>query len=415
MATDIEKTIRQDPNIRKFCFYGFFKNLKFFEPYLYLYLINQGFSFFLIGTLFSIQEAIVYLMEIPSGVFADNYGKKTALIIAFSFYIASFAGFFFIKNFAIAVIAISLYALGEAFRSGTHKALIYNYLEHKNWFEYKTLVYGRTRSFSLIGSALSAILSIAFIIGLPSVKWLFLLSILPYLIDALLVISYPQYLDEKQRTKFSASGLIKDTFLHLKKIIKRKKLLRVLINSAQFDASFKVTKDYIQPILKTMIMASPIMLFPFLEKEQNIKAILGITYALFYIFSAAASRNIYKLTKKTSSVNLLNTGYLILAILMAITALIIKLNIVILIPILFFALYIVKNARRPIIVDVLGDIIEKTERATVLSVDSQLRSIAMVVLSPLFGLIADTAGLSGAFIILGALLILLYPVISCRK
>lgn len=62
--------------IIKFGMYGLLKNLRFFEPFLLLYLIQSGLSLFQIGLLYSIREATMYIFEIPSGVIADRYGKK---------------------------------------------------------------------------------------------------------------------------------------------------------------------------------------------------------------------------------------------------------------------------------------------------------------------------------------------------
>ena len=58
------------------------------------YLLGLNFSLFKIGVLFSIREAIIYIFEVPSGIIADNYGKKKELMICFIFYIISFLLFF---------------------------------------------------------------------------------------------------------------------------------------------------------------------------------------------------------------------------------------------------------------------------------------------------------------------------------
>ena len=158
---EVYKRIKRDLLIWKFGFYGLFKNLQFFEPYLLIYLLSMKLCLFQIGLLYSIREIITYIFEIPSGILADHYGKKTELLICFIWYIISFIFFFLGMNFYIISVAMVFYGLGEAFRSGTHKSMIYSYLEQKGWFEHKTFVYGRTRSFSLIGSSISAFISIA--------------------------------------------------------------------------------------------------------------------------------------------------------------------------------------------------------------------------------------------------------------
>ena len=246
MGTDsLHAIIKRDKQIWKFCFYGFFKNLRFFEPYLYIFFLSLGFSFFEIGLLFAIREVVVYILEVPTGVFADNYGKKKSLYLSFISYINSFILFFFSKNFTLAALGMVLYGMGETFRSGSHKALIYAYLEKKGWFSEKTFVYGRTRSFSLLGSAISSVLAIAFVLNIPAIRWIFIITILPYIFDLLLIMSYPDDIDYKFFRRFSFKEFISSIFLKLRSIFKNKYVFKVLLSSSIYDGIFKTIKDYI--------------------------------------------------------------------------------------------------------------------------------------------------------------------------
>ena len=56
--------------------------------------------------------------------------------------------------------------------------------------------------------------------------------------------------------------------------------------------------------------------------------------------------------------------------------------------------------------DAAGDMMDKKERATVMSIDSQLGSIFMVVLAPLLGYIADTFSIASAFLFTGILILI---------
>jgi len=67
----------------KFSAYGFLKNLRFFDPFLLLFFREMGMSFFQIGILFSVREIARAVMEIPSGVLADWFGRKRIMIIEF--------------------------------------------------------------------------------------------------------------------------------------------------------------------------------------------------------------------------------------------------------------------------------------------------------------------------------------------
>ncbi|RRD94184.1 MFS transporter [Clostridiales bacterium COT073_COT-073] len=394
---NILSEIKKDRQIWKFCFYGLLKNLNFFEPYLLIYLLGMGFSLFQVGVLFSIREIMVYLFEVPSGVFADYYGKKRELMICFSCYIFSFLLFFWGGDFWLLIIAMIFYGLGEAFRSGTHKAMIYSYLEQKNWFVHKTFVYGRTRSFSLIGSSFSAFLSIAFILNLPSVRWIFLLSVIPYLLDFLLIMSYPDSLDERQATDWSFADFFGMGIHQLKSVFDNTMLRRTLLNSALYDSVFKTIKDYIQPILSGVILSLAAVNWLSLEPEDGVKVYLGMIYGISYIFSAVASKNIYRLNQYQTSEKLLHLTFMVTGVVAILIGSGIQFQFTWLIIFLYLGLYIIKAARRPIVVDVLGDHMKKTERATVLSVDSQLTSLFMMIMAPLFGWVADRFSISFLF------------------
>ena len=405
---DLHELIKKNRQIKKFCLYGFLKNLRFFEPYLYIYLMQVvHLNLFQIGTLFSIRGIIIYLFEIPSGVFADQYGKKTELMICFLFYIASFFFFFWGGSYAIVAVAMVLFGLGEAFRSGTHKAMIYSYLEQKGWFEHKTFVYGRTRSFSLIGSSLSAFVSILLIIRLPRMQSIFLFSIIPYLIDFLLIWSYPDTLNEPVETTISIKKFITHSIEQLKNIFANRPLRKVAVSSSLFDAIFKVLKDYIQPILNDIILVSGIYVVASMEAATQLKIILGIIYGVIYIFSSWVSGNVYRLNQKFNSDKLMDISFDILGAVFFITFFAIKTKIMLIVILLYFFLYLLKDGRRPLAVDVFGDYMKKNERATVLSIDSQLSSFFMIVLAPLFGYIADRFGVATLFLVVGLSILLL--------
>jgi len=204
----IQKKILKESIMWKFRLYGFFKNLRFFEPYLiimlYAYLegFNSEFILFKIGLIFLVQEVFTYIFEIPSGILADRFGKKNELLICFVFYIISFVLYFIglgqpIKYFFIVFLAAAFFGLGEAFRSGSHKAMILTWMDRNNYQNHKTFVYGRTRSWSLIGSTINGVASIFFIIFVPATQWVFLITIIPYLFDFILIATYPSYMNER--------------------------------------------------------------------------------------------------------------------------------------------------------------------------------------------------------------------------
>jgi len=191
MATNITKNLQYF----KFCMYGFLKNLRFFDAFLILFFLDRGLSFVEIGLLYSIREITLVLVEIPSGVIADTLGRRRILIISFALYITSFILFFLSANFILFAFAMLVFAFGDAFRTGVHKAMIFNYLKVNDWPDQKVDYYGHTRSWSQIGTAISALIAGFIVFYSGNYDLIFLASGIPYFINMLNIWSYPKFLD----------------------------------------------------------------------------------------------------------------------------------------------------------------------------------------------------------------------------
>ena len=96
----------------KFCAYGFLKNLRFFEPFLVLFFLDKGLSFFQIGILYGIREIGVNILEIPTGVAADLLGRRRTMVFSFVAYILSFLLFSLTSVFAVFIAAMVLFSFG---------------------------------------------------------------------------------------------------------------------------------------------------------------------------------------------------------------------------------------------------------------------------------------------------------------
>ncbi len=405
------KEIIKDSQIKKFCFYGFFKNLKFFEPYLLIFLLSQGISLLEIGILIAIREVLVNLFEIPSGIIADYFGRKKELYFCFIFYIISFVIFFFTNSFFIAIFAMIFFGLGEAFRSGTHKAMIYSYLDTKSWSKEKAFVYGRTRSFSLIGSTISSLVSIVLIIYAPNDNYIFLFSVIPYVLDLLLIMSYPKYLDTIDiKEKSNAKGFFSNLITNFKS---NKKLKSIIIEEGIAEGSYSYIKDFIQPILEIIIIGSGIMLISELSADDNLKIILGILYAVLNLIGTFFSRKAYLLKDKRPSLELLSILHITMFITFGALAFFTTNYIVVFLTYVLF--YILHSIRKPLFVDEIDNNIDKSIRATTLSLTSQLKSLFLIIFAPLFGFIADNYGIKYVMFGLCIMFLITIPLLRKRK
>jgi len=234
-----------------------------------------------------------------------------------------------------------------------------------------------------------------------------LFSIIPYLLDFLLIISYPPSLNEPIEKKFSFKKLITFSIEKFKNMVTDTMLRKIILSSSVFDAIFKSLKDYIQPILSNLILASGTYFISSMDAEVQLKIALGIIYGVIYIFSAGVSRNIYRLNTKWSSADLMDVSFVIFGVTFFVLAFTIKKEFITIVILLYLLLYLLKDGRRPLVVDVFGNYMKKDERATVMSIESQTRSLLMVILAPLMGYIAHRFNIPTLFFIIGLFLLII--------
>jgi hypothetical protein len=177
--------------------------------------------------------------------------------------------------------------MGDAFRTGTHKGMIMDYLRMNDWSEHKTNYYGHTRAWSQRGLALSSLVAGFIVFRESNFETIFLFSIIPYLLNLLLLLSYPKELNySRQPGTHNRLIDVKYTFINFWKMVKRPVVFALITSSAAHSAFQKSLKDYIQPVMVLSIAVLPI--FTSLgEKERN-GIFIGIIYFVIYMLTSRA-------------------------------------------------------------------------------------------------------------------------------
>jgi len=222
-----------------------------------------------------------------------------------------------------------------------------------------------------------------------------------------LISTYPNYLNGKTSEQIELKDVVKSGFISIKNLFsKLTELRKGIINSGVYDGFFKVLKDYLQPILKVEILS--ISLFSYISsQEKRLSIFLGFSYAVIYLLSSFASRKAFKIMDKFKDlVSALNKMYLITTLIIFSIALTINSRYSLIIILFFIAYYIIRSVRRPIMLDYIADIMEEKERATMLSIESQFRTIFIIFTAPAVGFIADLWGLKAMFFIVFLTMIL---------
>ncbi len=411
----MKATFIRDKQYWKFSMYGFLKNLRFFDPYLLLFFRETGISFTLIGILFSIREFSTHLLEIPSGLFADTIGRRKSMVICFTGYIIAFLMLFLSSQYWLFTIAMLFFSIGEAFRTGTHKAMILEHLRIHDLLHLKADYYGHTRSWSQRGSAVSSLIAVVIVLFFGGYRMVFLFTIIPYVVGLLLMISYPKELDftDTSTVEKNREPLFKNSMKTLGTIITDPTMRRSVLNFGLFESMFKTSKDYLQPILYQFAVALPILLF-FNEHERS-SMIIGLVYFLLFGLSSFASRSAGVFKRRLDGLpRSLNILYFSGAICMVTSGILLILGHYGAVVLLFICLYMIENLRKPLTVDYLSDRIENSSMATGLSGESQVRTLITGVLAPVFGILTDGRGIGFSLLVFGLSALLLLSVVRIK-
>ncbi len=402
---------KKDLQYYKFCTYGFLKNLRLFDPFLILFFLEKGLGFFEIGILYSTREIVIMLSEIPSGVISDALGRRKTLVMSFVVYILSFLIFYFSNSYGVLLMAMIMFAFGDAFRTGVHKAMIYNYLREKGWYDQKVKYYGHTRSWSQTGSAISALVAAIFIFYYENYQVIFIVSVIPYLVDMLLVLSYPRFLDGK-KMEFSITEIrsrFKEVIIATTISVKKLIFISTLTNLSIYTAFYRVVKDYIQPVIQIFALGVPFLAY--YSGDQKVAIFTGLIYTFVYLVSAFASRNagrlksIFKNYHKAMNITLL-VGFLV-GILLAFSY---STEAYIIVFIGFVFIVLIENLRKPVGFALIANISQDKAMATTLSITSQAKSVLAAIIAPALGYFADKFDPGTAIGIVSIILILILPV-----
>ncbi|MFH2115343.1 MAG: MFS transporter, partial [Spirochaetota bacterium] len=382
----------RDLQYYKFCAYGFLKDLRFFEPFLLLLFLDKGLSYLQVGSLYALREVMINIVEIPSGIMADAMGRRRTMIMSFMAYIVSFGLFYFSDSYLTLLGAMAVFAFGDAFRTGTHKAMIFDYLKLKGWADQKTHYYGHTRSWSQRGAALSALIAAGLVFVNGSYAPVFLFTIIPYVLDLLLMISYPAVLDGPRHAQ---RGALKDEFIHVMKSFissfRNPAALRAIANQSLYTGYYKASKDYLQPMLKAFALGLPLFL-DYADKERS-ALVIGVVYFFLYLATSYAAQSSGRFADHFSSLARPLNGTLFTGIgLGFLSGVAYALGLPALSILLYIGIYLLENLRKPMGIAYVSERMNQDALATALSAESQAETVFAAVIALALGFASDLWG-----------------------
>ena len=352
-----------------------------------LFFIQNGLSLLQIGLLESIFHGTSLLCEIPSGMLADRFSYKTNLYLARLSSIGSSILILFGQgNFWIYAIAMMVNAWSYNFDSGTSTAFLFD----------SAVEAGQKDRYLQISSFLSGVAEVTRTLGTVvagffihgALAWTYYISIGLSLLSILLI-----FLMKEPESK-------SDERSHLT----LKRILEVVKQEWQ-------DKPVLFYWMLTYQLVGTIMCMFYFYYQQKISDLASWQVSLIMLigsgFNLLAVYLASQIGKKWNS----NQVFPILVALTGLTLLLVGLKT----PFAYLSVYLLTNALyavyQPIYYNDLQAYLPSSVRATMLSINSMMFSLSMIVIFPLTGWLIDTCGFVAVFLVLGLITFLSFPLL----
>lgn len=377
--------------IRTYYFISFFSSLAisfFFATYA-IFLASNGLNLMQIGIIASISMACLLLFEVPTGAFADSYGRKKSIIIGFGAISIATAIYFVSKSFEYFALAEIVAGIGIVFVSGAMDAWIVDSLKYKGSSENISKIFARGMQASQVGLILGSLTG-AYIgsidIALPwAASSIFCMM--------LAIICMRIMKEEYEISKKRKISEIRDIAVNgIKYSIKNKDIMYIVMFGALVIFSSKALD-----VQWTLVFKNTYSL--------DIKYLgwIFVGFSIFMMIGAQASIYLMKRIENDRKTIILSQGITALGIMIASMMLGI-------IPVMtgIFIQEIGRGAMFPLRQSYLNKEgrIPSDKRATILSFDSMVLSLGGIIGLIVSGHLADTYSISFAWMVSGTVLLL---------
>lgn len=356
----------------------FIRNINITHGIWVPYLAFSGFSLFEIGLFEAIFHVASVTMEIPTGMIGDLIGRKFSRIVGIILLILYTLLILVGTEFWVIALAFFICGVGYTFESGSGEALVYDSLielkEEHSFMKVqgkKEILFQLSSSIGLFVGGWIAV--IAF--DLNFILMIFVLAIA--LIPILLMTEIPQNKSIEKRT---FRQLVNEHIIKSTNVVKKdKRLLFLILIFAFMLAPITSMFFYVQEYL----IGLDFTIF-------HVGIILGIHSAAGVVGGILADR----LEKKYKEKLILY----IVPIFIVLSFWTVLIDQIVFIP--FILLGFLDSIFYIVLSDYMNRLIPSQQRATVLSFSNLVFSCAMILIFPLFGLIADLSTLRVSFTLL---------------
>jgi MFS family permease len=362
--------------LRRFYAYRFLANLLLWLPIWVLYLQRErGLSLAQITLLDAPFWLISLLTQVPTGAFADRYGRRSSLVVGGLILAVAYLVFGLASSFPILLASYALWGVGMAFSQGADLALLYDHVASQG----HEGDYPRLAGRAFACTAAAAIVSLAIGAPLAAVTRLDV----PILVTAgvsLLSVAVAWRLDEPpHRLGVRRPGVVEAMRRGTREAWRDPHLRYVLL----FSSAVRVSE-----------LAPIVFVQPFLARHGVPVGETGVWQIPARIGSVVAALYVYRLVRRLRERRFLLTLPWLICGCFLLLGLWDSLGAFVAFPV--FAL--VAAGADPTLSDYVNRHTAAAQRATVLSLGQLLGSLVLAGLEPGLGAIAQQAGLPAAFL-----------------
>lgn len=143
----------------------------FTATYVTFLMSRGGLNLFQIGMVNFVFFGTMFLMEIPTGAFADCFGRKTSYLLSCGISVVALSVYATSHNFSGFITAEALGAVSATFCSGAYQAWIVSSLDHHGYCEDKSKLFAREAQLTKVVGIVSGVLGAQLAVLNPTYPW----------------------------------------------------------------------------------------------------------------------------------------------------------------------------------------------------------------------------------------------------
>lgn len=360
-------------NVRRYHLITFLTNLSFGLPIWVFfgteYLQLSNFQTYLLGSFYMLTSTI---FEIPTGSWADRYGRKKIYGFGLVFTLVSILAYILTKNFYLLLLSQVINGFAVALKSGPLTSLVYDWLKSKKLEDTFGDITSDNLTFLFVGRIIGGVVGGYAYTLLPTLPYILLFVVIAL---ALIILTGMHESSYKSKGELSELSLIKQALARTKQLFTQKEFLLIVGGATVFSALGNTLWYTYQPYFKSL-KVSP-------DK-------VGFLYIFISLSSAIGSQIVKKLMKKVNNVQII----MYMLFLTAIVSILMSLMNLTLGMIGILILSVIFGFRWPITNRYLHKKFESEYRVTITSIFGMMTSLVLFLVSTSTGYMLDILNLN---------------------